>query len=117
MATYETSILSHLGLKRSDETKRKISIALTGKHLSETTKQKLREINTGKKQSAETLKKRMVNNYKPIIQMSLDGKIIREWKSATDAEKNGGFDRNCISRCMSGTRHHHKKYLWKHKNI
>jgi group I intron endonuclease len=52
-------IKSHIGLKRSLETRKKMSLAQVGKKHSEETKQKLREINTGKKQSEETKQKRV----------------------------------------------------------
>lgn len=44
---------SHLGMKRSDETKRKISESLTGKNLSEEHKESIRKTLTGKKLSEE----------------------------------------------------------------
>lgn len=44
---------SHIGLKRSLETREKIRISNTGKPKSEETKEKLRKCNIGKKQSQE----------------------------------------------------------------
>jgi group I intron endonuclease len=52
-------IKSHIGLKRSLETRKKMSLAQVGKKHSDETKQKLREINTGKKQSEEIIQKRV----------------------------------------------------------
>jgi group I intron endonuclease len=98
-----SGVLNHLGLKRSEETRRKISASLTGKHLSEETKQKLRDINTGKKQSAETILKRFRTIHKPIIQSDRNGNVIREWKSATEAS-------------LYGKRPHYKGFLWKYKS-
>lgn len=43
--------------KHSDETKRKISKSLLGRHLSEKTREKIRLVNTGKKLSNETKRK------------------------------------------------------------
>lgn len=45
---------SHQGVKRTPETRAKLSAALTGRHLSEATKAKLVTANLGKKASAET---------------------------------------------------------------
>ena len=52
-------IKSHIGLKRSLETRKKMSLAQVGKKHSDETKQKLREINTGKKQSEEIIQKKV----------------------------------------------------------
>lgn len=45
---------SHQGVKRTPETRARLSAALTGKHPSEETKEKIRVIRTGTKASAET---------------------------------------------------------------
>ena len=108
-------ILNHLGLKRTVGTRLKISRALTGRHLSEETKQKLREISTGKKQSLLTIERKRLGNFKPIIQATLDGDVVREWKSATEAEENGGFNRKCIYRCLWTKRPQHKGFRWSYK--
>ena len=48
---------SNLGIKRTEETKRKISASEKGKIVSEETKRKLREFNTGRKLSEEAKRK------------------------------------------------------------
>jgi group I intron endonuclease len=108
-------IKSHLGLKRSFETLRKMSLAHVGKTHSEETKEKIRQITTGVKQTKETVAKRMENKYKPIIQCDLDGNVVREWESATHASLNGTFNRKCIYRCIWGKRSHYKGFIWKEK--
>lgn len=52
-------IKSHIGVKRSVETRRKMSLAQIGKKHSDETKRKLREINIGKKHSDDTIQKRI----------------------------------------------------------
>lgn len=49
--------LAHIGLKRSEETKKKMSKAQKGRKVSDECKEKLRQINLGKKHSEETKKK------------------------------------------------------------
>ena len=49
--------LAHIGLKRSEETKKKMSEAQKGRKVSDECKEKLRQINLGKKHSEETKKK------------------------------------------------------------
>ena len=60
---------SPLGLRRSEEAKKKMSEAKTGIKLSEEHKQKLREAKTGKKRSEETKMK---------IRETLKGKVVSE---------------------------------------
>ena len=107
-------ILNHLGIKRSIDTRLKISRALMGRHVDETTKQKLRKINMGKKQSPLTIERKRLANFKPIIQTTLNGEFVKEWKSATEAECDG-YDRRCIYRCLWNKRPQHKGYCWKYK--
>lgn len=42
------------------------------------------------------------NKIKPIIQLSLEGKFIKEWSSAVEAEKYLKIKRKNISQCITG---------------
>lgn len=53
-------------------------------------------------------------NSKAVFQYSLDGKLIREWGCAMDAERELGFDQCNISRCCSGKRKTAYGYKWKY---
>lgn len=112
------NIKSHIGVKRSPETCRKISEALTGRKLSKQHVEDMRRSLTGKKQSPELAKKRTEHQHKPILQFSADGTFIKEWKSATEAEIVGGYKRKCIYRCLwnSYGRKTYKNSVWKYKN-
>ena len=46
----------------------------------------------------------------PIVQLSLDGKYIRSWKSSHDAEREGGFNNAHINSCCKGRYKTHKGY-------
>lgn len=55
---------------------------------------------------------------KPVLQKTLDGKIIKEWESAWEIQRQLGFCQVCISRCC---RREKKSgviygYLWDFKN-
>lgn len=52
---------------------------------------------------------------KPILQLTLDGELIREWPSAKEAEQLGGFHHGHISACCSGRLNTHSGYVWKYK--
>ena len=49
---------------------------------------------------------------KPILQLSLDGELIREWNSATDVGKEV---RKGISKCLRGKSKSSYGYIWKYK--
>lgn len=49
---------------------------------------------------------------KPILQLSLDGSLVKRWDCALDAVREHGFDSGCISRVAKGIRNHHKGFKW-----
>lgn len=51
---------------------------------------------------------------KPVVQYTLDGKFVREWKSIQECGKNG-FHQGNISACCRGKRKTHKGFIWKYK--
>ena len=53
---------------------------------------------------------------KPVLQYTLDGEFVREWDSAIQAEREGGFNNRHIISVCKGKRPHHKGYIWKYKN-
>ena len=108
-------IKSHIGIKRSKETCEKISKSLMGKPISKSHRESISKTLTGRKQSAETIRKRMAPVYKPILQLDLNGNVIREWKSATEAGEMDGFNRKCIYRCLWEQRPTYKGFRWKRK--
>ena len=53
---------------------------------------------------------------KPVLQYTLDGEFVREWESAIQAEREGGFSNSHIISVCKGKRPHHKGYIWRYKN-
>ena len=53
---------------------------------------------------------------KPVLQYTLSGELVREWKSTAEAGRNG-YDQRHISSCCLGKFGFktHKGYLWKYK--
>ena len=51
---------------------------------------------------------------KPVLQLSLDGVLIREWPSAKEAERNG-FNQCNICQCCNGKQKTHKGFRWEYK--
>ena len=52
---------------------------------------------------------------KPILQYTLDGVFVREWESAMQAEREGGFNSGNIAACCKGKRKTHKDSIWRYK--
>lgn len=50
----------------------------------------------------------------PVLQLTLDEKLIKEWPSIAEAGRNG-FSESKISDCCNGKRKTHKGFLWMKK--
>lgn len=92
---------SNLGIKASEETRKKLSIA----HI-------------GHKRSAEAQTKISAAQYKSVIQMDLNGNILNEFRSIKEAALLVNCQRTGISMCCKGVIKCHNGYLWcKKENI
>lgn len=81
------------GVPRPQEVRDKISKSNTGKKLSEETKEKLRKHNLGKKREF----KHYAHRCFTILQKSLDGTLIKEWKSISAAARVLGYHKGTIA--------------------
>ena len=109
-------IKSHIGIKRSEETKHKMSLSQTGKKHSKETIQKLRDIFTGKIQSTETKIKRAKKAYKSIIQINRNtNEVVKMWESATIASTTLGISRGAIYESANHRKQPFKDYIWEFK--
>lgn len=48
----------------------------------------------------------------PVLQLTLDGELVKEWASAFEAGRNG-FDYSTIRACCNGKLKKHKGFIWK----
>lgn len=62
------------------------------------------------------IERRSKKKSKTVLQYTLDGVFVREWESAKQAEKEGGFDNGHIISVCGGKRNSHKGYIWRYKN-
>lgn len=108
-------IKSHIGVKRSDETCKKISVSNTGKHHTQETKDKLSKLNTGKKQSLTTIEKKRIGNFRSVLQLNTDGSLIKEWVSPTIAAHDLNIKRTMIYECISGRKPTYRGFIWRRK--
>ena len=51
---------------------------------------------------------------KPVLQYTLDGEFVKEWKSMRECGRNN-FSANCIKLCCNNIQKYHKGYIWKYK--
>ena len=51
---------------------------------------------------------------KRVLQLSLDGELIREWESTQECGRNG-FDHGAVARCCRGEQKTHKGFRWEYE--
>lgn len=51
----------------------------------------------------------------PIVQLTLDGKFVKEFRSQQEASRITGIQQSDISRCCAGRRKSTKGYTWRYK--
>jgi hypothetical protein len=101
-------IKDSIGGYKSDETRLKISKALLGQKRSKEVIERM------KKPRYKGWNKQL---WKPILQLSLDNKIIKEWKSNKEASEKLKINKSCISDCCNSKRQNTAGgYKWKYKN-
>lgn len=87
----------------------------TSHTLSEDTKRKMSETRKGKKNPKSSRKGKESKLSKPVLQLSLDGEIINNFDSVTEAglnfHKNGQKN---ISKCLSGAQETAYGYKWRY---
>jgi len=108
-----------IGMKRSDETKKRISearkkIKITPEHL-----EKLRQSNIGRKHKKGTNTKNRKYTYKKIYQYSLEGFFIKEWCSMKEISKQYNYSNSSISNSATGRSVQAYGFLWvyRHKDV
>lgn len=107
-----------LGVKFSEETKRKLSEIKKGKydgeknpfygeHHSEESRKKMSEAHKGKQQPKEIIEKKS----KKVYQHTVTREFVREWESTAECGRNG-FYKELISACCRGKQKTHKGFMW-----
>ena len=108
--TYHT----FLKVVKSNEHRKKISIANKGRKM--TSERYMKCEPTMFKKGHETTQiirdKIGEANSKPIIQSTLDGEFIKEWKSASEAGKTLGINSASISKCCNGGEFDKRRNKW-----
>ncbi len=122
---YNTSTYGGTSYKRTDETKKKISEALSGITFSEEHKKKISEALSGEKaywygkHHSEESKKKISESMgvNGILQFSKDGEFIAEYPSIMEASRQTGCNQGHICDCCKGNRKSAGGYIWKYRKI
>lgn len=128
------------GAKHTEESRRKLSASKIGKRynigvpFTEERKRHLRENHAdvrgeknpryGKKVPREEIARRQAHRVykrgadnptaKPILQLDIDGNVVKRWGSLADASKE--FCRTCIKECLRGKYKQHKGFMWRYED-
>lgn len=112
--------ISHIGVELSESAKEKLRILnlgtgnpMYGKTHSDETKIKISK--ALQNPSEETRKKIGESHKTPIIQLSKDGKFIKEWGSISEVAAFFNTSRHCIGHCVNGNRKTYKGFIFKRK--
>lgn len=109
------------GFKHTQETKEKLRLSKFGKEnplygirRSEETKKKLKLVNIGREHTEKERRKRAKSLSKPIVQLTIDGKFIREWESAKEVNTEYGYNNSHIRECClkKGGRKTSNGFIW-----
>ena len=122
---YNTSTYGSGNYEKTEEQKRKISEANTGKHHSEESKKKISEALSGEKaywygkHLLEESKKKISQSMgvNGILQFSKDGELIAEYSSIHEAERHTGCNQGNICNCCKGNRKSAGGFIWRYKKI
>ena len=122
---YNTSSYGNSHYERTEEHKRKISESHIGKHHSEETKKKMSEALSGEKSPnfgkhfSEEHKKKISQSkgVNGILQFSKNGEFIAEYPSTGEAERQTGCYHGNICNCCKGNRKSAGGFIWRYKEI
>lgn len=110
---------SWLGRKHNPESLEKMSLAKIGRKLSNETKLKMSSSAIGKSKSIETRSKMSSGRVYPILQLDLQGNLIKEWKNAAEAGRELNLDYRDLQRIAIQKINKSRKggnFLWRYKS-
>jgi group I intron endonuclease len=123
--------IHHIGKKRTEETKKLMSLAKKGKIgnrlgsiINQETKEKISLSKKGKKQTidvintrVDSMKKRFLETHGAILQYDKNTNVLlKEWvNTPAGIMKETGFDDSSIIKCLKNKRPHAFNFIWKYK--
>lgn len=115
----------NVGLKRSEETRSKLSESNRKRWQSmnadkrEKEAERCRHMFEGHRHTEQSNKKNMMNNpnRKTVIQLTVTGELVAEYNSIREAEKKNNIKHPCVSNCINGKTNTAGGFVWKVKNM
>ena len=109
---------SALGFKHTKETRRKMMIVGKNKPINPKAIKAMQLANTGRRSSPECIRNTSLRFSKPVIQLTLDGKFVKEWESSIEATLFFGAKGNDsnIAACTRGKCRSARGFLWVKKS-
>jgi len=86
---------------------------LKGKHHSQETKEKMSKALTGRKMPIEAVNKARIKKYKAVLQFDKNNVLIARYESGIEASKKTGIGRNKISCCCNNKVKWVRGYIWR----
>ena len=122
---YNSSEYGSGNYERTEESKRKMSEALSGHEVSEETRKKISEALSGEKSPnfgkhlSEETKRKISENIpsKQVLPFSKSGEFIAEYPSIMEASRQTGCYQQHICKCCKGKRKSAGGFIWKYKEI
>lgn len=110
----ENTYINFLNAVRSEEHRAKISKASLGRKMSEERYKKCEPtmFKEGHTTSQEIRNKISDSNSKPTLQLDKNDTVISEWKSASEAARELGFNSSSINKCCTGGYFDKKRNKW-----
>lgn len=102
------------GYRHSGETRAKIGIASSSRVVSDATREKLRQANTGRKLSDDVKRRISAAQSKPVIQLTLDGTVVREYTSIVQAANVSGVSLSSVQRSLYSGQPK-RNFIWRYK--
>lgn len=110
---------SSLGSKWTEETREKMRISRIGRVISETAKANISKALKGKicsPKRIESLIQGQSHRRVPVLQLDLEGNILKVWESSRLAAEGTGFNKNSIYlACKQNFKY--KGFVWKQKKL
>lgn len=104
------------GKSQSEEHIKRRSESRKGFVHSKKTKDKISKSNKGRKLSKQTLEKHITNRGKIVLQLDLEGNLIKEWRAKSIAARVLKLDNASIGSCCRNNNRTLGGFKWRYKN-